>query len=205
MSVITFPSALKVSGMSWGQQRRDLSYGSIFGSQAVEVATPLWVVSIQAPPLKEIDSGAWKAYLMQLRGKTNQAELWDMLRQEPRGTMRGTMTLNSAAAQGAVNLSIIATGENGKTLVEGDLLGFGSGITQQVVMVIVGGTADINGIINVTVEAPLRNAFSIGSAVTWNKPKALFRVTQAKFPWEYGLGQIVTGFALDLIEDWRAS
>lgn len=203
MSIITFPSAMGTAMMTWGQQRRDTAYSSVFGSQAVEVSPPLWAVSLTSPPMKESTSGTWKALLMQLKGRTNQLELWDMGRAAPQGTMRGTMTLNSAAAQGDVALSIIAGTEAAKTLLAGDLLGIGSGITQQVVMVMADATANGSGIIAVTVQPPLRNAFSGGAAVTWDKPKALFRQGQIGTQWEYSSGQLVSGFALDLIEDWR--
>lgn len=204
MSIFTFPSTLAITTMTWGQQRRDATYSSAFGSQAVEVSPPLWAVAIHAPAMKEIESNAWKGLMMQLQGRVNQLELWDMVRAAPQGTMRGTMTLNSAAAQGDVTLSIIAGTEAFKTLLTGDLLGLGSGITQQVVMVVNDATADGSGIIAVTVQPPLRNAFSGGAGVTWDKPKALFRQMQSKTQWDYTGAMMVSGFMLDLLEDWRA-
>jgi hypothetical protein len=202
MSLITFPSSLKVSSASWSQVRLDLAFSSVFGSQAVEVAGPLWAVQLSAPEMLERDAGDWQALIMQLRGQTNQLALWNHGRSAPRGTMRGTMTLNTAAAQGDVALSIIAATEAGKTLNPGDLLGLGSGTTQQVVMVTAAAIADGSGIIAVSVEPPLRNAHSIGAAVTWDKPKALFRRKQSVAGWEYK-NITASGFTLDLIEDVR--
>lgn len=203
MSVITFPSTLKVEKSTWSQVRLDLAFSSVFGSQAAEINGPLWEVMISSPAMLENDSGDWQALIMQLRGQTNQLALWNTGRSTPRGTMRGTMTLNSAAVQGATSLSIIAATEAGNALVTGDLLGVGSGVTQQVVMVVVGGTADISGIINVTTEPPLRNALLLGAAVTWNKPCALFRRKKSTASWDYE-SILASGFGLELIEDWRA-
>jgi hypothetical protein len=205
MSIITLPTTLAVAKVAWSQQRRDMNFSSPFGSQAVEISTPLWAVTLTSNGMIEKDSGIWKALLMQLRGRTNQLELWDMTREQPRGTMRGTMTLNVNAAQGAASLDIIAAGQAGTTLKAGDMLGLGSGITQQVVMVVADALADGSGLITVSIEAPLRNAFAASSAVTWNKPTALFRSNSSKNGWEMGYGSEMTNFTLDMIEDWRPS
>lgn len=203
MSIITFPESLGVASMSWAQQRRDMYFNSSFGSQAVEVSPPVWVVSLDASGMRETSAGAWQALLMNLRGQTNQLELWNMGRPQPLGSMRGTMLLTSAAAQGDTVLAISASGQAGTTLVQGDMIGVGTGLTQQVVMVVVGGTADGSGNISVTVEPPLRNAHLISAAVTWDKPKALFRRVQSDARWEYG-NKAVSGISLDLVEDTRS-
>jgi hypothetical protein len=139
---------------------------------------------------------------MQLRGKTNQLALWNIARPVPLGTMRGTMTLNASAAQGDTTLSIVASGQNAKTLLQGDFLGLGTLLTQQVVMVVADATSDGSGVISVTVEPALRNAFASGESVTWNQPKALFRRVDSKFGWQHSAA-VVEGFQLDLVEDWR--
>lgn len=202
-TTITYPETLTVPSALWRQVRRDLSYSSIFGSQAVEISPPLWAVSLEANALKEKNSGAWKALLIGLKGKTNNLALWDMARPAPIGTMRGTMTLNTSAAQGATTLSIIAASEAAKTLLQGDLLGIGSGTTRQVVMVTADATANGSGIISVTVEPPLRNAGTAGASIVWDKPVALFRRKDSESQWKYSNGQMASGFSLDLIEDWR--
>lgn len=203
MSIIAFPTTLYASRMSWSQVRLDFAFNSAFGSQGMEVGSPLWAVTLSSDRLYEADAGAWKSLLMQLRGQTNQLSLWDFARPAPRGTMRGTMTISTDAAQGATSLVIVATGENSKTLLAGDLIGLGSGTTQQVVMVTSDATSHVStGVITVTIEPPLRNAFVATSAVTWDKPKALFRRTQSKAGWDYE-SVFASGFSLDLIEDTR--
>lgn len=203
MSVIAFPTTLYAARMSWSQIRLDFSFNSAFGSQGMEIGSPLWAVTLTSDRLYETDTGAWKALLMQLRGQTNQLSLWDFARPAPRGTMRGTMTVSTDAAQGATSLVIVASGENSKTLLAGDLLGLGTGTTQQVVMVTADATSNGSGVITVSIEPPLRNAFVATSAVTWDKPKALFRRTQSRAGWDYE-SVFASGFTLDLIEDVRA-
>jgi hypothetical protein len=201
MSVITFPSTIKVSKQTWIQQRNDVEFRSMFGAQAVEVTAPLWATAIYGPTDMEIYGGAFQAVIMQLRGRTNQLALWNMGRPVPLGTMRGSMTLG-ATSQGATSLVISATGQVGATLVAGDYLGVGSGLTQQVVMVTAAATSDGSGNITVTVEPPLRNAFTAGAAVTWNYRCALFRRKSSTAQWDYE-PKIVSGLMLDLLEDNR--
>ena len=202
MSVIAFPSTLKIRSLTWSQTRLDSAFTSAFGSQGVEISAPLWGASLEAEPMNEVNSGAWQSLLMTLRGQTNQLSLWNIARPVPLGTMRGTMTLNIAAAQGATTLSIIAATQAAKTLKVGDMLGIGSGVTQQVIMVMADATADGAGVISVTIEPPLRNAHLLAAAVTWDKPAVLFRRKQSQSSWDYQT-IFASGFTLDLIEDVR--
>lgn len=202
MSVITYSGMAGVRSSEWGQRRNDISFNSAFGSQSSEVDAPVWTVTLEGIPGRESDSGEWKTLVIGLRGKTNQLALWDLARPVPIGTMRGTMTLNTDATQGSTTLSIVATGQSGKTLVKGDWLGIGSLLTQQVVMVQAAATSDGSGVISVQVEPFLRNAFSAGASVTWDQPKALFRRTSSNVSWK-NAASLADGFMLDLVEDWR--
>lgn len=198
MAIIQVPVGLSVARQTWAQRRLDVEFRSAFGAQAMEIAAPLWETTITAS-LKRPE--LWQVLMLQLRGKTNQLALWNFGRPVPLGTMRGTMTLG-VTVQGATTLSITASGQAGKTLLAGDYLGVGSGLNQQVVMVTANATANASGVISVSVEPPLRNAFAAGSIVTWNRPCALFRRTDSKTGWEYE-PRVVRGMSLDLLEDWR--
>ena len=198
MAIITVPAGLSVARQTWAQQRNDMEFRSIFGAQANELAAPLWLTTITAG-LKRPE--LWQALMMQLRGKTNQLALHNCGRPVPKGTMRGTMRAD-ATVQGATTMTISASGQGTKTLLAGDFLGIGSGLTQQVVMLTADATSGATGIINVTFEPPLRNALSASSLVVWDKPKALFRQTESKAGWEYEPGK-VSGMSLSLREDWR--
>jgi hypothetical protein len=207
MSIINFPESLSrqvAPGAMWGQRRNDVSFESVFGSQAVEVSAPRWVCELAVVPLRESEAGAWQAFLLSLNGGVNQLALWNIRRPAPLGTMRGSMVLNAAAAQGDKVLDITAgLGQAGKTLLAGDLLQVGSGATQQVVMVATSTTADGTGRIVIDFAQPLRNAFAGGAAVVWDRACALFRQTSGDGPkWAYA-DLMVRGFALSLLEDWR--
>jgi hypothetical protein len=208
VSVITFPSSiLSIGDFSWGQLRRDMVFSSMFGSQAVGVSAPLWQVTIGQSLFKDTnaDAGAWQSLALRLSGKVHQLELWNIIRPAPLGTLRGTLTLNGAHALGASTLALSGgAGAGGATVRAGDYFGLGTAITQQVVMSTADATADGSGNITIDISAtPLRNAFSTGDTVVWDKPKALFRQTASKVSWKYGQGKVVSGIALDLVEDWR--
>ena len=201
MSVIQYPTNLPVGKQSWIQQRQDIEFRSMFGAQAMEASPPLWATTLTATDNFASLAGPWQSLMLQLRGKVNQLAMYNIGRPVPVGTMRGVMTL-AATAQGATSLALSAAGQAAATLVSGDYLGFGSGLTQQVVMVVANATADGSGNITVTIEPPLRNAFVAGSAVTWNYPCALFRRKDTKTQWDYD-STMVSGMMLDLLEDVR--
>jgi len=199
MAVINLPTNFSVAKQTWEQARLDMNFTSIFGAQAVEVGSPLWSTTITSS-LKRPEQ--WQAVMMQLRGRTNQLQLWNFGRPVPKGTMRGTMTA-SAASMGATSMTITAAGQAGKTLLTGDYLGVGAGVTQQVVMLIADATSNGSGVITVSFEPALRNALSGGAVVTWDRPKALFRRTDSKAGWDYDPG-VVRPMSMILLEDWRA-
>lgn len=201
MAVITYPS-LCVSSFRWMKVNQAMIFTSPFGSQAVDVSTPLWSVEMTGVPTKFDTADRIQTFLESLDGFRNQLALWNLARPVPKGTMRGLMVLGSPASQGDVQISISAPTEAGGTLLEGDLLGIGSGLTQQVVRVMADATADISGDILVTIGTPLRNSFLAGDPVVWDKPKALFRQTAITDGIEYVPG-IANAWSLQLVEDIR--
>jgi hypothetical protein len=106
MAVITIPTGFSVAKQTWEQNRLDMDFTSIFGAQAVEVGSPLWSTTITSS-LKRPE--LWQAVMMQLRGRTNQLQLWNFGHPVPKGTMRGTMTASSAS-MGATSMTITASG-----------------------------------------------------------------------------------------------
>ncbi|MBS1170019.1 MAG: hypothetical protein H6R01_937 [Burkholderiaceae bacterium] len=200
--IIQFPDSLAIAKQSWGQKRNEIAFASAFGSQAQEALAPLWQTTISPPTDRDEFVGEFQALILRLKGRQNLLALHNLGRPQPRGTMRGAMALSGGAAQGASSLTICASGQGGKTLVAGDYLGIGTGVTQQVVMVTDSATANGSGAITVSIEPPLRNAFASGSVVTWDKPKALFRRSESESNWDYEDVR-VGGMSLSLVEDWR--
>lgn len=202
MSVITWPD-FGVSSFRWKKANKAIAFRSVFGAQAIEAATPLWEVDITGAIEARLTGISIQTFLESLNGFGNQLSLWNIGQTAPAGTMRGTMTLSADAAQGATSLVIDAgVGQAAKTLLAGDLVGLGSGLTQQVLRVSADATANGSGVITVIIGTALRNAFSAGAAVTWDKPAALFRVKEIPPALEF-VGPNTTPWSLSLIEDWR--
>lgn len=200
--IFTWPDYC-VSTFRWSKAEQAIVFKSMFGSQSLDVASPLWQVELAGVPALWAEADQIQTFIESLRGYTNQIALWDLSNAAPRGTLRGSPTFGATAEQGDTIIEIdVGIGQDGATLLRGDLIGFGSGITQQVVRVMADASADSAGILTVTVGTPLRNEFTAGAAIVWDKPKALFRQAalsdgiqkQPKFgqPW-----------ALSLLEDWR--
>lgn len=203
MAVITIPDNLPCEQLSWGQSRNTITFKSAFGNQSVDTRSPWWTATLSAYTGYEKDSGAWQTLLMTLRGATNQLAMHNLARPVPLGTMRGTLTFNYATPAGATSFVINGLASNAsKTLVAGDYIGFGSGATQQVVMVVQTSTADASGLNIVTVEPPLRNPFSAGASITWDKPKVLFRQQDNTTSWDYN-STLSSGYKMSLLEDPR--
>lgn len=203
MSVITFPNNVWVTRMRWEQMRMDLSHTSpqTGVSQSVVYGLPRWKVSLEIDRMNEDDTGTIKALLMKLRGQINQLALWDVGRPRPLGTISGSLQFGSAGSLGDTSIAITG-GTNGQTFKAGDWIGVGSDQTRQLVMVTDDATV-ISGTVTVNIEPPLRGNHALAAPIVIEKPTALFRIANTAQGWDYE-GQFVTGFTLDLIEDWQA-
>jgi hypothetical protein len=203
MSVIT-PPTLRVNSFKWTPLRNQIASSSVFGRQAIEASGAKWQVSMTGVPQIQREAIIVETFLESFNGLVNQVEMYHLAQPAPTGTMRGSMVLDADAAASALSIVIDAgAGQAGTTLLLGDLLGLGSGLTQHVVRVAADAQADSDGVITVTLSQPLRNAFLAGVEVRWDKPKALFRQKQNNSGVEYTPGRIGQPWALDLQEDWR--
>lgn len=215
MTVLSLPSGLIPSGQRWQEEREDVEFRSVFGSQILQPVAARWATELDFDDGAESGSGAFKALVLALSGG-NQVEVYDFARPAPLGTLRGTLTLAAEAEQGATTLSISSGIDGlGKTLLAGDWLGIGTGSTQQVVMVVEDVAIpeyslsldfvnqeyylETPGDFDVVIEPPLRNTFSAAESVVWDKPKALFRMRNNRPGWTHERS-FARGLKLDLIE-----
>jgi hypothetical protein len=210
MSIITMPSALRVElagGFVIGQRRFDVENDSDANGNAQSrlFSPPKWTIAMRSPAGLEVDDAVeWEAMLLQLRGRINHLAAWDRGRPAPRGTMRGTLSLSAGVAAGATTLSITGgAGQANTTLKKGDWLGLGTGVgTSQLVKVMSNAQANGSGVISVVIEPPTRAAFSVSTAVAWDKPVAYFKATTSDTSWGYHSQNAQTGFAFDGVEQW---
>ena len=179
MALITPPAIL--AQLSSGQltlaTNQRVSAAPFGGSeQAVDLLNDRWLCSLNLPPNSQANAAELEAFIGSMRGQTNTVALSHPLRKAPRGSMRGTLTLAAAAAQGAATLSITGgAGQAGTTLLAGDLVGVGG----LLLMVAADATANGSGVISVTLANRLRTAQSSGAAVTWNAPTVPMRLLQS--------------------------
>lgn len=202
MSAILWPG-FGVASFRWRQTEQQIAFKSIFGSQALAIGSPIWQVDIVGTAEKWQRAREIEAFMESLGGFKNQVELWNLKQPFPAGTYRGAIVLAANVAAGATTLPLDAgSGQANKTLLKGDLIGIGSGMTQQVMRVAQDAVADGSGVMSVMISAPLRNAFLSGQSVEWNRPKALFRQVGLNEGIQHVQG-MSQPWSLSLIEDWR--
>jgi hypothetical protein len=206
MSIIAMPATLVIGDFSIGQRRFDMTEmsGETGNTKARLKGPPRWQLSMAAPSngLQLANASIWEALLLQLRGGVNHMSAWDIARPLPRGSCRGTMTLNGAHSAGAVSLSISVTGQTGLTLLMGDWLQVGTGLTGQLFKVMADATAGASTIV-VTVEPPMRIGMSDATAVNYTNALCHYKMVSPTAQWSVNPGfNTIRGFAADFIEQW---
>jgi hypothetical protein len=171
-SLGNWPASLRPSAFSMDLETNQIANSSPQGGneQVIDRLNDRWVASITLPVRTHAESRALEAFLNNLRGIVNWVHLWHLASPYPRGTMRGSPVLTSAADQGDDELRI--TTDAGATLLAGDLVGVG-GLLFMVAEDCVAGGA---GTLTVPIVNRVRTAQALGAAVTWDKPTTTFRV-----------------------------
>jgi hypothetical protein len=206
MSDLVLPPGLLISKWTFGQNTYNLPFGNpASGAEQVTVLGPSrWTCTFGSHfDLKPAQSALWSVLQVSLRGRVNRLKVHDVANPVPLGTLRGAIALASAVAAGSNTATLTASGQGGKTLLAGDWLQVGAGNTGQLVKVIANAAADGAGTIAITFEPTLRYAQTSSTPVTWDKPSAFFRRTDASSQWE-AQGPVQGNFQMALIESWEA-
>lgn len=156
--------------------------------QTTDMLAARWVCNITWTAHDNDTRAAVEALMAQLRGRANRLSMGHPLRRAPRGTMRGTPTLNGSHSALASSISISGSG----TLMAGDMLG----IDGELVMV----TADNPQLSAVPITPFLRTGKTTGTSVVWDWPRALFVLANAdaiRVPFGQ---QMAPSFSVDLVE-----
>jgi hypothetical protein len=217
LDLANYNLALAKDGVTWGVRRYDGFAESIpSGNIQTQLAgVPRWTMSLRAPQgVTEAEAVVWRALLLGLRGRVNYLKAWNPSQTTIRGTAGGTMVTDGSHAAGAttLNVTVTGTGQVGNTILSGSPLTIGTGIgTSQLVHTItdatftnVGGNSDIA----LTIEPPLRTAFSSSTAITRTNAFTYFKQDGNATRWRhYGIQGFAPSahqeFALDLIEVWN--
>lgn len=203
MPTITYPTTdlFRPSGIDWGETRIvRVTGGGALGPTEQTIETPYshrWRATLtlrrRSVPAQRAQV---EAFVSTLRSGANRLALHHIAHPAPYGTLRGSPTLSGAHAQGATTLLIAGT--NGQTLIAGDMLGVTTAAGAQLVRVVTGGTV-ASGTVSVGIEPALRASAAAGSAVVWDKPTALFRLTSPDWAAQFVPGEAAP-ITLDFVE-----
>ncbi len=110
MSIIDLPAAFVPHSctlkLSTSQRVNAAPFGG--SEQAVDLLNDRWLLSCELANRLDSD-GAWiEAFIGSMRGQTNVTPIYHFARPQPQGTLRGTLTLGAAAAQGARSITVVA-------------------------------------------------------------------------------------------------
>lgn len=170
MAVFDWPSEIQPQTMVLRLQKSGVIFRSPFNgtAQAVDFVAERWAISLTLPMRRRINAGGVEALILGLAGGVDQARCWHFARPIPTGTMRGNPVLAAQSSRGDKTLSITTTA--GATLRKGDMIGVGS----HLLMVAADAVADGVGAMSVSIVNRIRSTLAIGSAVSWDAPKAAF-------------------------------
>jgi hypothetical protein len=196
MTTIAFPSILRLP--------RELQFGIVWNTQVfsspltqsvhtIEIPGARWKVQFRLSDFEEADTALVQTFLMQLRGRVNNAALYNFARRNPRGTIAGTPLVAGASQTGAtLNIDGCTVGT---TLLKGDFFS----VNSELKMVVADATANGSGEMAVTFEPPLRASPADNAALTTAQPTALFMLESDEQMWVTKPG-VRSDFTLSFIE-----
>ena len=182
MATFDLPSSLKPATMEWGSIKAGVQFRSPFNGnvESVEFPGERWraslTFSLGTPDL----AAQAEAFFARVAGGSERVRLRHFLRPAPVGTMRGSPTLNTAAARGDLQVLINTTG----TLKAGDFFKVGGQLFQ-----CLADCTPSTGVLTVPLVQRVRAALGSGAAVTWDRPTALFICPAMTFAAGYSPGQ----------------
>lgn len=201
MSIIALPLNLAYNEFAWGVNTYELEESSDqTGNTATRIiAPPRWTAHFTSiHQMTLVQAARWEALMLSLRGG-NVLALYDVVRYNPAGSLRGSPTLASSLAVGATTATFSSAAGGVK---QGDWLQFGSGFGSSQLVKIMADADPSGGSLSVVFENPIRKVISSGSVVVWDKPVAYFRRTSRSATLGMydtsGTGQ--GGFSVDLME-----
>ena len=199
MADINFTAALpQPVRFTLGLRSPSLVYSSILTGAVQTASLPgaRWMVEMEWPPMRSLNSAALEAVLARLRGRQNRLVLWHLARAALTGTGGGTPVVNGAGQTGAtINISGLPNSLTGWAL-PGDMLGIGG----ELKMVTASVDSNGSGQATVNVEPPQRVAPANGSAIVTAAPTAKFVLSDDTVRWTHEPARLVTGHRIELIE-----
>lgn len=193
MADVAWPDSMPPQLMVWTIQKAGVQSRSPYAPESVESVTfPgwFWRVSLTLKPRRSRDGGVSEGFFEGLAGGEDTVSLYHWLRQVPRGTMRGSPTVETAMVRGDQTIKITTAG----TLLAGDLFKVGN-----VVYKTRYDCAPSSGVLTVPITAHVRVAAAVSDGVTWNRPTIKCVLAAMSHSSSYRPGAM-EGAAIDLEE-----
>lgn len=149
-----------------------------------------WAPKVTLPPTDDATAGPWVALFLSLNGPEGTFYLGDSVRKLPRGTIAGTVTVDSGAVANSTTLPI--TGGTGSFAV-GDWLQIDTGASSRLhrVLKVNAGSVDV--------FPRLRASHTAGTAITYNNAKGVFRLA-ARVPVMFDEVKVAHGITFQAME-----
>ena len=199
MATFDWPAAFLPTNVEWGNGKSILQFTSNYSgtTQSVETGPERWTVSVSLPQMYWNEAARIEAFFERLAGGVNRVRLYHFTRPVPRGAMRGSPTLQTAAARGNTSLVLNNAGA-GATLKAADLFSMGG----QLYKCADDCTASGGGVITVPLVHRVRYPTAAGAAVVWDHPTADFIMpaTGSKLGYSAGISDPMS--QIDFQEVW---
>jgi hypothetical protein len=195
MATYDYPVKLKPESIIWTSIKSAVqSRSPITGAtEVIEFPAERWGLSINLPVRFDFDGGEAEAFFSRIAGGVDRVHIWNFMRPIPLGTMRGTPTIAEAAVRGQQFLKIAANG----SLKAGDFFQVRTQLFQCFM-----DCESVAGVITVPVVHRVRSSITVGSAVAWDRPTALFVMPGTSSSVNYG-GGVMQPITIDLLEVYK--
>ena len=186
---INHPTAPNFKTARWQLSRQvavsESPYSGI--QQTYEYDYALWGATFSLPPMRRETAGAWTAFFSALHGRRGTFTLGDPDRIIPLGAATGTITLSSGASVGDNTLSLtVGSGLSGVTGIfkAGDYIQLGTSAADFKLHMVVEDCDASGTAVTAKIEPAVKTAVSTGQEITYNNPKALWRMDTDDLGWD---------------------
>ena len=193
MSALTFPLTIQSTPnfrTSRFELRRQIVVSESHYSgiqQTYEYDYALWGATFSLPPMRRETAGAWTAFFSALHGRRGTFTLGDPDRIIPLGAATGTITLSSGASVGDNTLSLtVGSGLSGVTGIfkAGDYIQLGTSAADFKLHMVVEDCDASGTAVTAKIEPAVKTAVSTGQEITYNNPKARWRMDTDDLGWD---------------------
>ena len=186
MPNLAWPSIINPMQLDWRLKKSGAQFQGYYTSslQAVLYLGEYWDINIVLPGEGRLlrKAGVVDSLLMQLSGGVTKVDVYHWARPIPKGTLRGSPTLQDATVRG--DSSLVLTVAAGSTLEPGDLIGVGTQL-----FMVKSYCAAVGTTLTVPVLNRVRGVIAGATAVVWDRPKVGVVAPELSAGTVYGPGQ----------------